>query len=91
MRRPIKDCKEFPIRTIDFANPTDVARHDQMVTLVQRMLDLHKQVATATLPHQKDLLQRQIEATDRQIDQLVYALYALTAEEIAIVEGRATE
>jgi hypothetical protein len=34
-------------------------------------------------------LQRQIEATDRQIDRLVYGLYGLTAEEIAIVEGGA--
>jgi len=30
---------------------------------------------------------QQIEATDRQIDALVYELYALTEEEIAIVEG----
>ena len=36
------------------------------------------------------MLQRQIEATDRQIDQLVYELYGLTEEEIAIVEGRRT-
>jgi len=34
------------------------------------------------------MLQRQIEATDQQIDALVYELYDLTAEEIAIVEGR---
>ena len=33
------------------------------------------------------MLQRQIEATDRQIDRLVYELYDLTEEEIAIVEG----
>ncbi|HEU5015354.1 MAG TPA: hypothetical protein VFT66_22735 [Roseiflexaceae bacterium] len=33
---------------------------------------------------------RQINATDRQIDRLVYALYALTEEEIAIVEGMGT-
>ena len=32
--------------------------------------------------------QRQIEATDQQIDALVYRLYGLTEEEIAIVEGR---
>ena len=31
-------------------------------------------------------LQREIEATDRQIDQLVYELYGLTEEEIKIVE-----
>jgi hypothetical protein len=32
-------------------------------------------------------LQRLIDATDQQIDALVYELYGLTAEEIAIVEG----
>lgn len=31
-------------------------------------------------------IQRQIDATDRQIDQLVYELYGLTEEEIRIVE-----
>ena len=29
-----------------------------------------------------------LEATDRQIDALVYELYELSEEEIAIVEGR---
>jgi hypothetical protein len=37
-------------------------------------------------PHDKESLQRQIDATDRQIDQLVYELYGLTADEIEIVE-----
>lgn len=31
----------------------------------------------------------QIEATDRQIDALVYELYGLTEEEIRIIEGPA--
>ena len=35
------------------------------------------------------MLQRQIAATDQQIDRLVYALYGLTEEEIKIVEGTA--
>lgn len=37
--------------------------------------------------HAKSLIQRQIDATDRQIDQLVYELYSFTKEEIKIVEG----
>ena len=32
------------------------------------------------------LLQRQIDATNRQIDKLVYELYDLTEDEIKIVE-----
>jgi hypothetical protein len=37
--------------------------------------------------HEQTALQRQIEATELQIDALVYELYALTEEEIRIVEG----
>jgi hypothetical protein len=36
--------------------------------------------------HDKTILQRQIDATDKQIDNLVYELYGLTEEEIKIVE-----
>jgi hypothetical protein len=40
------------------------------------------------VPHVKTVLQRQVETTDREIDRLVYELYGLTEEEIAVVEGR---
>ena len=43
----------------------------------------------AKTPHEQDSLQRQIAATDKQIDALVYELYGLTEEEIRVVE-RAT-
>ena len=38
-------------------------------------------------PRRQGTYQRQIEATDRQIDAPVYELYALTEEEMALVEG----
>ena len=76
----------LPICTIDFYNPRDKARHDRMVDLVEQMLDLHKKLAEAKEPQAKTVLQRQIETTDRQIDELVYELYGLTDEEIKIVE-----
>ncbi|MFA6373516.1 MAG: TaqI-like C-terminal specificity domain-containing protein, partial [Methanothrix sp.] len=75
-----------PIRTIDFSDPADVVRHDRMVSLVEHMLSLHKQLSEAATPHEKTELERQIEAMDGQIDALVYELYALTEEEIGIVE-----
>jgi len=62
-------------------------RHDKMVSLVERMLDLHKRVAAAKTDHERTLLERQISATDREIDRFVYELYGLTEEEIRIVEG----
>jgi hypothetical protein len=65
------------------------SRHDRMVKLVEAMLKLHQQAAAARTEHEKNLLARQIAATDRQIDRLVYELYGLTDQEIAIVEGTA--
>ncbi len=41
----------------------------------------------ARMASDKNFLQRQINATDRQIDRLVYELYELTEDEIQIVEG----
>ena len=79
---------QLPLRAIDFDDLADVARHGKMVALVERMLELHKKLAAATIPADKALYQRQIEAADRQIDALVYELYGLTEEEIAVVEGR---
>jgi hypothetical protein len=46
-----------------------------------------KHLAEAKISQDINSLQRQIEATDEQIDALVYELYGLTEEEIRIVEG----
>jgi hypothetical protein len=46
------------------------------------------QLSEARVPKEQTGLQRQIEATDRQTDALVYELYGLTEEEIGIVEPR---
>ena len=35
----------------------------------------------------KEMIQRPVQATDGQIDRLVYELYFLTKDEIKIVEG----
>lgn len=57
-----------------------------MLQLVEQMLLLHKQLAEAKTDHDQTLIRRQIDATDNQIDKLVYELYDLTPEEITIVE-----
>ena len=67
-------------------NPVDIARHDKMVTIVERMLDLNKRLPEARTDQEQTLIQRQIAATDKEIDELVYDLYGLTEEERKIVE-----
>jgi len=50
-----------------------------------------KQLQQAKTESDKNYLQRKCETLDKQIDDLVYQLYGLTAEEIKIVEGNQKE
>jgi len=52
--------------------------NDRRLLTVERLFDLREKSC-----------QREIEATVEEIDALVYELYGLTEEEIAIVEGTA--
>ena len=63
------------------------ARHEKMMSLVERMLELHKS-PTARTPGDKERVKREIESTDKAIDRLVYELYGLSEDEVKVVEGR---
>ena len=79
--------EQIPIRPIDPANPDDVAKHARMVALVETMLDLHRRLPAASTEHARRLIEMQVEATDREIDALVYDLYGLSPDERAVVEA----
>lgn len=82
--------EKVPVRVINPKNKADQAAHDRIVALVEKMLKLHQQRATVKTPHEQTAVDRQIGAADALIDQEVYALYGLTPEEVALVEGSAT-
>jgi hypothetical protein len=45
-----------------------------------------EELAAAKIPDDKTRIQRQINTTDKQIDNIVYDLYGLTEEEVKIIE-----
>jgi hypothetical protein len=51
------------------------------------VLSLDGGLAAKQSPERREQIQREIEATDRQIDWLVCQLYGLTDDEIRIVEA----
>jgi hypothetical protein len=56
--------------------------------LVERMLELNKRKHSGKLaPSQVDRVDREIASTDAEIDNQVYELYGITAEERKIIEG----
>ena len=64
-----------------------VSLHDQLVSAVQQMVSLHHQRGSARAEHDRTLVERQVEVLDRQIDGLVYKLYVLSDDEVAVVES----
>ena len=80
---PGKGCKLLLSALMALQTPTILRKR---VAEEKRMLALHRKRADASIPADKKLYQRQIDAMDRQIDRLVYELYGLTEEEIGIVE-----
>ena len=79
--------QQLPIRTINFNEPAEKSAHDKIVALVDSMLALHKSLALAQSPVEKQRLKKYIKSTDDGIDKLVYDLYGLSQEEIRIVES----
>jgi type I restriction-modification system DNA methylase subunit len=71
----------LPIKT------ANLSQQKPIIGLVEQIVELNKRLQAAKTALEKDSLQRQIDATDRQIDRLVYELYELTDDEIKIVEG----
>ncbi len=78
---------ELPIIRCDLKNTADKTRHDKLVALVDKLLGLMPKLRAATSEAEKATLQNAVTATDQAIDALVYDLYGLTPEEIALVEG----
>jgi len=54
----------------------------------KRTNPLGQQFSFCCTSRSREQLQRRIDATDKQIDRLVYELYELTEEEIKMVEGK---
>jgi type I restriction-modification system DNA methylase subunit len=80
--------EQLPIRAINFSDPADKSRHDQIVKLVEQMLAAKEKLAQSKTDAETHRLEAHCTSLDRQIDAAVYELYGLTEEEIVIVEGK---
>jgi type I restriction-modification system DNA methylase subunit len=87
MRFKTEYLKPFPIRIIDFNNPSEKAIHDRLVSLVDRMLELHKKKSSIPPSAEREKTEREIAVTDEKIDDIVYGLYGVTEGERKIIEG----
>jgi len=77
------EIKPVYLRKAPLANSNDA----RLESLVTRILHLKERLAAARTDHERTILQREIEATDQNIDRRVYELYDLNSDEIEIVDA----
>ncbi|MCZ9989342.1 hypothetical protein OFR29_05695 [Brachyspira hyodysenteriae] len=78
---------KIPIPQLDLKNKQHKEMHDKIVNLVDNIIALNKKLAVEKNPNAVTMINRQINAVDKQIDALVYKLYNLSDEEVRIIEG----
>ena len=78
------DWKEIIIPKINSQNKTI---HDEIIRLVDQLLKLNEEKAEAKLETKINQLKSKIDYCECRINEIVYQLYGLTEEEIAIVQG----
>jgi len=69
------------------SKPADKSAHDEIVQKVEAMMAAKKELAGAKTGNDKTYYENKCADLDHQIDRLVYDLYGLTEDEVAIVEG----
>jgi type I restriction-modification system DNA methylase subunit len=84
----LKETRSLPVPTLEGSISHNRARHDKIVGLVDRMLELNKERLSGKLaPSETEEVEREVATTDTEIDNLVYELYGITDEERKIIEG----
>ncbi len=81
--------KNFPIYKIDFSNKKEKFKHNELVKLADKMIELNKKIQKLNPimdDKEYDEIKLEIEKTDKIINEEVYKLYGLTREEIKIIE-----
>ena len=78
--------KQIPVRTIDFNNPTEVAKHDDIVDRQKKLISLGDRIAAAGNNVRKATpLKRQFELLKAEQQQAINYLYGMTEEEVSLI------
>jgi len=77
----------LPFPPIDLSQKEGMQAHSKIVQYVEQLLRLNVQKETINLSVNLYTIEDKIAHFEKQIDELVYHLYGLTNEDIAVIEG----
>jgi hypothetical protein len=70
----VNELSQFPIPQLDLSKKTDKDKHDKLVSLVEKI-------------NNQSLLDNEFDKINKQIDKIVYSLFALNEVEISEIEN----
>ena len=83
----LAEVKKHHVEMLPFPLNYSAKQHDEIVKNVDLLLKLHADLQTENNKAKQEMLQGRIAFATQRIDTIVYALYGLTEEEVAIIEG----
>ncbi|TXJ45690.1 methyltransferase [Brachyspira aalborgi] len=75
----------IPMPVIDLSNSSHKEVHDKIVVLVDNIIELNKKLNTEKNPNSLNMINRQISACEKQLDNLIFSIYNLNDEEKSII------
>ena len=75
----------IPMPVIDLSNSSHKEVHDKIVVLVDNIIELNKKVNTEKNPNSLNMINRQILACEKQLDNLIFSIYNLNDDEKRII------
>lgn len=78
---------KVPIKSPSPSDPSELSLHDSIISQVDLMLQLNREISSAVIPEIKEQLKARLEYTDRKINAMIYQLYGLSPAEINMVEN----
>jgi hypothetical protein len=82
----VVNLEKLPIKILSDKNKIEKTKHDEIIKNVSLLLELNEDIKKTKLQTKIDQIKQRIEHAEDKINKLVYELYDLTPEEIAIIE-----
>ena len=84
----LAEVKKNHVEQLPFPKKFSQESHDLIISSVDQLLQLNKDLQAETLESKKEQIKRKIDHYEDKINELVYKLYDLTEEEIRVIENQ---
>lgn len=76
--------ENLPFKTIDFQNQNERAMHNEIVSIVRRLIETKERIDSSSIPSQRDILRRQYARMKSNLEEKTNDLLGISSEDINV-------